>query len=236
MSENDMRPFAFLRLTHEAIRVELDELTARFADAASSGDKDAAKGLVASLNDALALMELHADQEDGGLYPLINERFEGTADKEGYTEEHKMLHAMHERLKKAVDEGASGGDALRAASDAVTTWAREVEEHLQHEERVLQPLVSKITANLPAACRHVHDIIDVADRERTEGWQIAEIARGLERGRPFEKLHKFVLALQYSATVEEYARMKETLRDTITEDGWKLLDETGVLGDGRLEG
>jgi len=231
MSQDDVRPFAFMRLTHEAIRVGLEELPKAFADAAANGvTPDAA---VAEFLRLLRLIELHTTQEDAGLYPLVDKHFDGAADKEGYVAEHETLHSGHAELEAMVGGDLSGA-RLEAASAAVATWAQEMEEHLQHEERVLQPLLSKLTADLPAACQSVHGIIDVANRDETERWQVGDIAQSLERGRPFGKLHKFVLALQHSSTELEYERMKATLRRSLSDPTWEKLSEAGALTAGRL--
>jgi hemerythrin-like domain-containing protein len=216
----DCRPFSFLRLAHEAIRVA----SARVVELAEKGDAR----LLEELDELIEGIELHADQEDRGLYPLMDEAFDNVAVREAYREEHVELHDGNAEVRALVERDAS------SAVEALRAWAQRSEDHLLHEENVLQPLASKLTEDLPKACRSVQGIIDVADRDRTETWQVAWVARHLYEGRPFGKVAKYVQALQHTNDATQFNRIKATLRGALPDDAWAQLDEKGLLAQGRL--
>jgi hemerythrin-like domain-containing protein len=232
----DLHPFAFLRLTHEALRVASSgHVEAASADALP--DVDAVRAMCADVEATLSQLHLHARQEDNGLYPLLDEHFDDVAKDEGYRAEHERLHEDEEALLRSVRALAESPSEAgwRSVADAVRAWGEATEKHLQHEENVLQPFTGKLTkADRAAAARHVNAIIDSADRERTEAEQVGWVARHLHAGRPFEKLQKYVLALQYSSTPAQFDRIKMTMRAALPEESWSQLEDAGVLDEGRL--
>jgi hemerythrin-like domain-containing protein len=233
---DDLRPFAFLRLTHEAIRVACGECSALVAGD-TVPERTGIAALKGAVEETLRELSFHAQQEDNGLYPLIDGRFDDAAKNEGYREEHEQLHADEAALQEIVAALAAAPDEARwrAARDAVIAWADTTEKHLQHEENILQPFTSRLTdEDLVAACEQVHTIIDAADRAQTESRQVGWVAQKLETGRPFGKLKKYVLALQHTATADEYARIKRTVQASISPDAWQKLDGAGLCGDGQL--
>jgi hemerythrin-like domain-containing protein len=217
----DTRPFSFLRLAHEAIRVALDEVIAL-----AEADDDS---LATELNELVEGIELHAEQEDHGLYPLMDESFDGVARGEGYRDEHVTLHEGNAHVQTVVAEGDR-----EAKLTALRAWAQFNEEHLKHEEDVLQPCASKLTEDLPRACVQVQGIVDAVDRDKTETWQVGWVAKKLLAGRPFGKLAKYVQALQHISDEAQYARMKATLKAALPDDAWAQLEDKGLLADGRL--
>jgi len=220
--DDDARPFAFLRLTHEAIRVSSANVLA-LAEAGNDG-------LMTELAELIDGIEIHAEQEDHGLYPVMDAAFDDVAKKEAYREEHVSLHQDNAKIRALV-----AADGPAASLPALREWVKQSEEHLVHEEEILQPLASKlIEEDLATACTAVQTTIDRVDRARTETWQIAWVVRHLHAGRPFDKLAKFVHALQHISDEPQYERIKQTLRSALPADTCSKLEDKGLLSAGRL--
>merc|ERR1712083_876938 len=66
-----VRPFAVMRLTHEAIRSGMKDL--QDALQSESSDMDDIKDVFGNLNRCI---EVHAQQEDTVFFPLLNKQFE----------------------------------------------------------------------------------------------------------------------------------------------------------------
>ena len=192
-----VRPFAFMRLTHEAIRVERAALLAHaeaFAAQPTAAGLDAVRASLEELQRGIAL---HALQEEQGFFPLLDARFDAVATQAGFFAEHEAEHARFDALDAAV---AAAGDASAPAAasllEAVRAWADANEAHLKHEEGIMMPLTQRVADTLEGRAAAVRGIIDAADAEATAAWQVGWVLSRLHTHRPFGKVRMYVAALE----------------------------------------
>ncbi len=85
-------------------------------------------------------MEHHHHAEDDGTFPLLDE---ANPELAGLRAEHEAIAALLDRLRTVVaDEGADAG----AVAEQVGQLTRQLEAHLDHEEREIIPALSSLGA------------------------------------------------------------------------------------------
>lgn len=187
MSEFVVRPFAFMRLTHDALRVGFAEL----GGAIESGDLAGARERHAALTTVIAL---HAAQEERVFFPLLDERFDKAVAEAGLRD----LHVREHGLESAFASALASGD-LAAAGEAFTAWNQSFEDHLKREEDVMMPLTEKVDPTLEGRARAVKSIMDL-DWERLKSVQLPYVVSALARTKPLGgPVRMFVSAVQTSA-------------------------------------
>jgi hemerythrin-like domain-containing protein len=210
MSEFIVRPFAFMRLTHEGLR---DGFT-RLREAASAG-VDEAREAFAALSPVIAL---HAAQEEQVFFPLLDERFDEVVRKAGLREAHAREHALQGALEDALARGDL--DATRAAVEA---WTSSFEAHLRDEEEVMMPLTEK----LEGRAGHVRRILEV-DWAALKRDHLPYVTRSLARTKPYGVVRTFVSAVQASAG-DGWAELEPIVRAGLLDPQVAQLTEDGHL-------
>ena len=117
-----IRPFAVMRLCHEAIRV----LLKRMSEAAAGGDKAACR---AAFEEFEALVAIHMKQEDTELFSMLDRVSDGSVTAAGLAHEHEADAKEQEACRDALrdDNTADMGPVIEA-------FVASHEAHLAHEE------------------------------------------------------------------------------------------------------
>ena len=128
--------FSIMRLTHDAIRLFLDDVKKMVESGVSP--KEIQKQLVI----VGKVIETHAACEDFGMFPLFDELFsEVTLNKGNFREEHKKDFKMFFELIEATKTYNTTSNVR----GVFMKWYNHVMEHLLSEESNLSPLISKIS-------------------------------------------------------------------------------------------
>lgn len=215
MSEFVPRPFAFMRLTHEALRVGFAEL----GGCAERGDIEGAAAVWNGLRDVVAL---HKQQEEEAFFPLLDEQFDGAVERAGLRSTH-LEEEEHERMIEAAI-AAGDADALRRAW---ATWSAAFERHLFEEEEVMMPLTQRVAPTIEGRARAVRTLLDV-DWNGLRDRQLPYVVSALERARPFGQLRMFVAAVQLSSG-DRYDELVPVIRGALSEDAAAQLANLGHL-------
>ncbi len=128
------------QVIHGAVRRDLAR-TAAALQSFTEGDRDRAAGLTRAWQNLTRELVHHHESEDALIWPYLR----GVGVDEGLVSSMESEHqAMHEALESAsaamaaLATSASAADA-RAAHDAVTHAQQVAGDHLDHEERELEP-------------------------------------------------------------------------------------------------
>lgn len=220
-----VRPFAFMRLTHEAIR----DGVARCQTLAAQ-----LPGSAAELRDVYdqtrTCIEIHASLEERGLFPLLDRLFDQAAERAGFREEHTAEDARHAAILQAFDALDAGApDGVAALTRLLGEWSAEVENHLVHEEDIMMPLTQQVADTVEGRAQAVRAIIDT-DRDSVEQQLVPWVAARLEATKPFGPVRMFVEALRASHTGADRARVEAGLRRGLDADTVARLELVGSLG------
>lgn len=213
MSQFNVRPFAFMRLTHEALREGILALQAH----ADDGD-------LAAVNDEYvrlrAVIDIHAAQEEGRFFPLLDELFDGAVAKAGLREAHER-----EESHQAAFEGALAVRDVRAVREALAAWAVSFEAHLADEEAVMMPLTQRVAPTLEGRAAAVRTLLEV-DWDGLRTHHLPYVVRTLAATRPFGPTRMFIAALQLAAG-ERYGELAPVVEDALPA---ALRDQLSALG------
>jgi len=262
------RPFAIMRLFHEAARVAFQDL----ASAVSKLQKDTSmKNLhefESMFHDFMRAVAIHKEHEAKGLFPALSASIQtrmahknytpslevlanGLAEIPSFVEEHKEDHetvAKMETLLKTLKESLSAkevdADSVKATSDelyeTVTGWITFHEEHLQHEEAVMSPLMKGIATTLHMKVAIARTLLMV-NRESTINHQFGFVLNKLLRVKewfcPMTK-HTFQgneLLLVYIncfrmmiRNKKEYTAIVNVAKQILSKDQWKQVVHYGL--------
>mmetsp|Transcript_59360 Transcript_59360/g.94420 ORF Transcript_59360/g.94420 Transcript_59360/m.94420 type:complete len:282 (-) Transcript_59360:12-857(-) len=183
-----MRPFAIMRLFHEAARIGFKDMKQGLADCEGSLSTENVAKLVATFNELKTCIDIHKDHEDKALYPALAASIKSRLDAKNYnpskeqleaglkeipsfTEEHsadhEKLHAIESALaslSEAVQKDSGSEEAKKAlvtASEEIKKWLEYHEGHLQHEEKVMAPLMKGIAGSKPEKVKIARTLLDV---------------------------------------------------------------------------
>jgi len=211
-----------MRLTHDAIRHGLKELT----DKAVAGD---VSGAEATFGEIMAILEVHMKMEDLIFFPILNDLFDGVIAKELLGDEHLEDQKKTGALRKALADKEDVETVKRLAGE----WAKSHEEHLEHEEKVMMPLTEKVAPTLELRGRAMNAILH-ADWDGFKSHQLGPVLKRIEASKPFGALKMIIQALQHSTTPAEYTSLIAIIKATLQQDNVSKLDGEGVLSDGTL--
>jgi hypothetical protein len=215
MSDFVIRPFAFMRLTHEALRAGFSAIQV----AAAAGDLAAA----ADANTALSrVIELHKRHEEEVFFAMLDEHFDGVVTKAGLRETHEREHALQEAVNAALDAGD-----LQALNSAIDQWAPAFEAHLAEEEEVMMPLTELIAPTLEGRAAAVHEIMAV-DWAQLAQVHLPYVVRSLSMTKPYGPLRMFVAAVQIAAG-DRFGTLEPVIRDALPAEKVAMLTEHGHL-------
>lgn len=215
MSEFVPRPFAFMRLTHEALRVGFSEL----GECADRGDME---GAAAVWSDLSRVVVLHKRQEEEAFFPLLDDRFEGAVERAGL----RSTHHEEEEHERAIEVALSAGDA-ETLRGVWGTWAPAFERHLSDEEEVMMPLTQRVAPTVEGRARAVRELFDV-DWDGLRDRQLPWVVSALERGRGFGQLRMFVSAVQLSSG-DRFGELVPAIRGALSADAAAQLEKLGHL-------
>lgn len=216
MSEFVVRPFAFMRLTHDALRGGFASLRA----AANAGDIGAAASEWRALS---AVIALHMKQEDQAFFPLLDALFDEAVTKAGLHDAHRR-EGKHEAAVRAAF-AASDLDGLRQALDA---WAPSFEAHLSDEEDVMMPLTEKVAPTFEGRAAAVREILEV-DWAALNSVHLPYVVRVLAETKPYGPVRMFVASVQ-AAAGPGYVELEPAIRGALPGDLVSMLVEHGHLG------
>ena len=135
-------PMTMNRVIHAAVRRDLARLESALA-AASDGDLARAHQLQVAYTNLHQQLKHHHEGEDAYVFPFLD-RVEGATELVQVMEsEHQDMADALDDAGAAIDRYASTGSAsdARAARDAIVRAHQVVEQHLDHEENDLEPLL-----------------------------------------------------------------------------------------------
>ena len=193
MSAFTPRPFAFMRMTHEALRAGF----ATLATAAEAGELDTVRDEYARLR---RVIEVHAAQEERAFFPLLDRLFDGAVAKAGLRD----AHAREEAHQQAFEAALAGDDAA-AVRQALSAWSGSFETHLVDEETVMMPLTQKVAPTLEGRAAAVGDILAV-DWQALKDDHLPYVTASLAANKPYGPTRMFVSALQIAAG-DRYAEL-----------------------------
>ncbi|MCA9557004.1 MAG: hemerythrin domain-containing protein, partial [Myxococcales bacterium] len=167
-----VRPFAFMRLTHEALRAGFADIRAAVHEGASV---DAVRARYVDLARCIAV---HAAQEDQMFFPILDARFDGAVRDADL----RTAHAREDALQAAFEDALERADrdALRVAVDA---WAPSFEAHLADEEAVMMPLTQTVADTPEGRAAVVRRIMEV-DWEGMKRDQLGYVTASLAATKP----------------------------------------------------
>lgn len=236
----DVEPFMVMRLTHEAIRVMLADTTRALGDAEDASGSSVADATAAAAQlrrawrDFGVVLRMHMQQEELGLFPLLDAQFDGAVTRAGLVGEHKD-DVQH---RKAIDVLLGDlGTAIREESlpqlrEALAQYTQDHEAHLAHEEEVMAPLVPRVAPTAVERGAAVRKILRGASGKWVKQ-ALPIIVSRLAAGRPPAMLEKFVLALQLSLSDAEYSRAWSAVADAVSPEQRARLASAGAEGPGR---
>ncbi len=201
-AEFTVRPFAFMRLTHDALRAGFAQLRAAVLDGASI---DTVRARAADLARCIAV---HAAQEDQVFFPLLDARFDGAVRVAGLRAAHTREDALQAALEAALER--ADRDALALAVDA---WAPSFEAHLTDEEAVMMPLTQRVADTIEGRAAVVRRIMEV-DWEGMKQDQLGYVTARLAETKPLGPVRMFVAAVQ-AAAADAYPELEPILRGAL---------------------
>ncbi len=205
-----IRPFAIMRLTHEALRVGIREV--REALVSLVDEKGDSLALRSCLNELLGCLDVHREQEDKRFFTVLNEQFDDVIDKEGIPREHVDDIQEMGNIKKLLEGYENGTNTEHELGHALEAWMWNAERHLEHEEAVMMPLTEKIAPTVEERAAEVHKILEV-DMDGFRNVQLGYVVRQLSRSDQFGKLRAFVDALKTVASADEYQDFATIIED-----------------------
>ncbi len=227
-----VRPFAFMRLTHEAIR---DGVARCLALAETLDDADDLATLRQTWEDTRTGIRVHAALEDRGFFPMLDARFDGPAERAGFRIQHSDEDARHQRIEQALAGFSFDAPPAAVASAAwklraeLASWGQEVERHLVHEEDVMMPLTQQVADTVEGRAAAVRSIIDTA-REDTEQLLLPWVVQRLEASRPYPQLRMFVAAWREVHGGDPLEQVEAPVRRALSPAAVTRLEQDGALG------
>jgi len=215
MPDFTTRPFAFMRLTHEALRSGFVELK----DASTARDLDRAREAWTSL---AGIVDVHKRHEEERFFPLLDELFDGAVTAAGLRDAHEREH----RHEATVHAALEAGD-LAALDAALQEWAPSFEQHLADEEDVMMPLTVKVAATLEGRAAAVRTILDV-DWDGLVNVHLPTVTRALGETKPYGPVRMFVSSVQLAAG-DRYAELEPIIRAALPEATVQTLEGHGHL-------
>lgn len=132
------QPFAIMRLTHEAIRVGLNEVKTLINDESKLDLKE----LKEAYYGVKRTIELHAKQENDVFYHALEEKSEGVS--QAFVDEHDDEEEMFKQIEIAFDNVSVSDENKGELIKALQVWIKDHEHHLGHEEGVLMKILPKV--------------------------------------------------------------------------------------------
>lgn len=171
------QPFAIMRLTHEAIRVGLNEIQSLINSNSTLTISHSLKDLNGIYNDVKRVIELHAKQENEVFYNALEAKQKGVS--LAFVDEHESEEETFTKIEVAFENATISNDALLNLIDQLNMWAEDHEHHLKHEEGVLMEILPKHFTYVEAV-NVVRDILN-CDINEFENFQLNWIYSRLKK-------------------------------------------------------
>jgi len=215
-----VRPFAVMRLSHEAIRFAVKDIEE------ASKDKDVKIDRLQTIyNDLERMFALHGQQEDDVFFPLLDKKFDEIISKKGIL----SIHSEDTKLRNNIKESFDSKDKL---IKALKEWTDHLSEHMKVEEEVMMPLTMKTADSVEERGAIVRNIINVNRKEFTQ-YQFEYVLNKLVKHKPFGAVLMYCKAVQMASNKEEYDAVKTKIEGIVGEEIWKKLQSKGVQEDGK---
>ena len=174
--------------------------------------------------------------ENNAMFELLDDVSDGAITQAGLPEEHDE----DIELAAAVDAELAN-ENTSVLGKAWAAWKTSHLLHLEHEEKVMMPLVPK-TAETPAAiARVVHDRLLVPGETLPNfdwyiGWVVKMLSEhGSTEHSPEVATGVFALALQHDSTPEEWDHLRPVVQQNCTPEFWaEMTSKYGLDGEGKI--
>ena len=224
-----VRPFAVMRLTHEAIRAGMKEVKVALEKVSDDcSNLDEIRKIYVDLERCIVI---HAKQEDQIFFPLLNEKFDGVINNENIPPKHDDDGEQREKIKSLLENGCDSKDEL---SKIINEWLDAHEAHLKLEEQVMMPLTMKTADTVEKRGEIVRSIINV-DRKEFSEYQFEYVLGKLFVSKPFGPLMMYCKATQMASNAQEYNEVKGKIEGVVGEEMWNKLKSKGCAQDGKQQ-
>jgi len=257
-----------MRLFHEAARVAFTDLRCSLSKLQEEPSLQNVRDLEAIFNDFMRSTAIHKNHEDKALYPALSASIHtrmahknytpslellvnGLTEIPSFSEEHKEDHeavarmqSLLQTLKTNVSSKEADADTVRASlgelTQEVTGWITFHEEHLQHEEKVMSPLMKGIASTLHMKVAIARTLL-IVDRQGTISTQFPFVLSKLLRVKdwfcPMTK-HKYsnleILVVYINCfrmmmdNEKDYAVIVNIAKQIMSKEQWKEIQAYGL--------
>lgn len=256
-----VRSFAVMRLTHEAIRYHISGLQEGLSDISSLSDEDY-ENLKIRWTGLTRCIDLHAKQENEGFFPILAKMVEEKHDEKGLAKfdannetSFWQQHNTDDHEREAITQAFNENDKQKT-KQAFDTWIADHLPHLKDEEGVMMPLTKHTADTVEGRGAVVRSILSV-DRNEYSVFQFAFVLTALfKRGKemiskakkendgniPDEIKKKskgpvkmYCLAAQMASNKEEWNAIKGQIKDIVDEPTYQMLVKAGIEQDGKQQ-
>ena len=221
-SEFVVKPFAIMRVTHEAIRAGMDDVVHALDTVDDKcSNLDDFKKVYCDLERCIIN---HAQHEDKILFPLLNAKFDDVVTKNKIFETHENDEQLREKISLIFKNGCeSKGDLI----ELITGWIDAHEVHLKLEEQVLMPILKTTAETVEERGQIVRQIINV-NRKEFSDYQFEYVLRQLVKTKPFGPILMWCKAAQMSSNADEYDDIRSKIEGIVGAEMWQKLKSKGV--------
>jgi len=257
-----------MRLFHEAARVAFKDLAASLSKLQKDPSTKNVQELEAIFFDFMKSVAVHKCHEDKALYPALSASIHtrmaqknytpslellvnGLTEIPSFTEEHKEDHeavghmsSLLQTVKTNIGSKTADADTVKASvdelSEEMTGWITFHEEHLQHEERVMSPLMKGIASNLHMKVAIARTLLMV-DRQNTLSHQFPFVLSKLLRVKDWfcpMTNHKYegneILVVYINCFrmmighEKDYAIIVDIAKQILSKEQWKEMEAYGL--------
>jgi hypothetical protein len=223
-----VNPFAVMGTTHTAIRgwiLQMEEDC--LATVSNFTNPTQLNKTIQSVQTLLKLINIHMQHEDDAFYIAVDNLFNGTAQKQGYRNEH--VRDMEEQLILTnITNTLSMPNFTLSATHAVCAemyqFASDHEMHMVHEEQILSPLTSKFpTGSAPAIVRY----IIMTNFNTTYDFFAATALTQLVKRSSLTTVGSYVAAIKRVLTPSEYMQVLPSIINAVGSN-WSALVLRGL--------
>eukprot|EP00039_Didymoeca_costata_P019258 m.336830 g.336830 ORF g.336830 m.336830 type:complete len:310 (-) comp17970_c0_seq1:81-1010(-) len=201
-----VQPFAFLRLTHDAIRLSMEEILNKSKKLGSS--PIAITMLKTTLGSLKVCFQTHRlVEEEGGFFDLL-EKLGGKPVKSDLIELNTSALSDIEKVEASLDKASKGDHSgVTEAQQQIPELGSSFEMYLRAKEEVMMPLSPKMSD-----AKTISPFLDPVRKMQGKLAKHAEfIAKLLATKRPFSNVRMFVASLQSITKKDEFDAMRTGL-------------------------
>jgi hypothetical protein len=218
--------FAILRNTHEVLRKSIT-LMGVYLDTGTLGEFRQEWG------NYRRCRRTHVSMEEGALFSLLDEISRGVISEAGLMEE----HAKDEANARIVEQAETADQVARAFS----VWRTYQLDHLEHEERVVGPLVMRTAPTPQGRSRIVQKrLLLPAIAHGDFDWYLAFVIRrltayGTAQQPPNIGVRVFAWGLQHASTPAQWVQWKKIVQDNTSDEIWQeMVEQFQIDAEGKI--